>query len=123
MPRTVICSEFCIKALLDRILSLDADPRCEQRDAARESRALRRLGHGIDVLAGSRRLLRGAAYRFGTDDPAHIEQASFSPKFVPFRLARIMRHVKQGFDPRFRKKCPGTHRAHEGLLQSATPRR
>src|SRR3990170_8313241 len=70
MPRTVICSEVCIKILLGHTLSLDADPRREEGDAAGKPRAFGRLGHGIDVLVSSGRFLRGAAHRFGTDENA-----------------------------------------------------
>src|SRR3990172_9572239 len=36
----------------------------------------------------------------------HIEQAPSPFDLVPFRLARIMRHVEQRFDPCLRKKMP-----------------
>src|SRR3990170_3479415 len=81
MPRTVICSEVCIDALLDHILSFDADPWHEKRDATGKSRALGRLGHGIDVLVGSGRLLRGAAHRFGADENA--ARGEFVDEFSP----------------------------------------
>src|SRR3989338_8652196 len=107
MPRTVICSEVCINVLLGHILSLHADPRREQGNAASKSRALGRLGHGIDVLVGSGRLLRGAAHRFGTDEyaaPPPLAQrliAAHGPsramacrrKSTIFGIARTHEHV------------------------------